>query len=207
MMALPMINRAGETTPRFTRRCAASFAMVLFFILSAAHTASAQNDGLSEYQVKAAFLFNFAKFVDWPAETFPNPQSSFSICVIGDDPFGPILDSTLAGKSLGSHPVTLRRIKDVTEIHHCQIVFASSSSSSRYAELSQSVRGAKVLLVGESDGFATSCGAIEFTIEANHVRFVINPDAVQRAGLAVSSKLLMLAHIVHDNNSVAAGKS
>ena len=135
-------------------------------------------------------------------EAFPNTQSPFSICVLGEDPFGAILDSTLASKSLGSHPVAIRRIKDVNEIHHCQIVFVSSSSSSKYAELSQSVRGAKILLVGDSDGFATSCGAIEFIIEANHVRFAINPEAVQRAGLAVSSKLLMLAHIVHDNNVV-----
>jgi hypothetical protein len=132
--------------------------------------ARAQSDGLSEYQVKAAFLFNFAKFVDWPAETYPNAQWPFSICVLGEDPFGPILDSTLAGKSLGSHPVALRRIKEVNEIHHCQIVFVSSSPNSKCAELSQAARGAKVLLVGESEGFATSCGAVEFIIEGNHVR-------------------------------------
>lgn len=169
--------------------------------------ARAQSEAPNEYQVKAAFLFNFAKFVDWPAETYPNAQSPFAICVLGEDPFGAILDTTLAGKSLGTHPVAIHRIKDVNEIHRCQIVFVSSSSSSKYAELSQGVRGARILLVGESEGFATSCGAVEFIIEANHVRFAINPEAVQRAGLAVSSKLLMLARIVHDNNGVAAGKS
>jgi hypothetical protein len=169
--------------------------------------AGAQNDAPNEYQVKAAFLFNFAKFVDWPADTYPNAQWPFSICILGEDPFGAIFDSTLAGKSLGTHPVVLRRIKEVSEIHHCQIVFVSSSSTSKYAELSQSVRGAKILLVGESDGFATSGGAVEFIVEANHVRFAINPEAVQRAGLAVSSKLLMLARIVHDSNPVSAGKS
>ena len=165
----------------------------------------AQSDSPSEYQVKAAFLFNFAKFVDWPVDTYPSPQSAFAICVLGDDPFGALLDNTLAGKSLGTHPVVPRRIKEFNELRHCQIVFVSSSERQNYTQIVETARGSRVLLVGETEGFAASGGAVEFTLESNHVRFAINPEAAQRAGLTLSSKLLMLAHIVHDSGT--AGKS
>ena len=180
-------------------------AIFILFLCSISARTFAQNDSPSEYQVKAAFLFNFAKFVDWPSGTYPGPQSPFAICVLGDDPFGPVLENTLAGKSLGTHPVVLRRTKDLAEARRCQVVFVSSSQSHRYAEVVEGVRGARVLLVGETDGFASAGGAIEFTLEGNHVRFAINPEAAQRTGLTLSSKLLMLARIVHDGGY--AGKS
>lgn len=162
-------------------------------------------DSPSEYQVKAAFLFNFAKFVEWPADAFASSQAPFVICVLGEDPFGPMLDTTLAGKTMGTHPVLLRRIKEHNDARRCHIVFVSSSESRNFAAVVDSVRGFAVLLVGDTDGFAAAGGSIEFTIEGNHVRFLINPDAAQRAGLMLSSKLLMLARIVHDG--VVAGKS
>jgi hypothetical protein len=183
----------------------AAAVIVILFLFSFSVRAFAQNDSPSEYQVKAAFLFNFAKFVDWPSGTYPAPQSPFAICVLGDDPFGPVLENTLAGKSLGTHPVVLRRTKDLAEARRCQVVFVSASESHRYAEVVEGVRGARVLLVGETEGFASAGGAVEFTLEGNHVRFAINPEAAQRAGLTLSSKLLMLARIVHDGGS--AGKS
>lgn len=162
-------------------------------------------DSPSEYQVKAAFLFNFAKFVEWPADAFASSQAPFVICVLGEDPFGPMLDATLAGKTMGTHPVLLRRIKEHSDARRCHIVFVSSSESRNFAAVVDSVRGFAVLLVGDTDGFAAAGGSIEFTLEGNHVRFLINPDAAQRAGLMLSSKLLMLARIVHDG--VVAGKS
>lgn len=208
MMALP--NPAGPA--QRAHRCAriarwrlAAAAIVILFLFSLSARTFAQNDSPSEYQVKAAFLLNFAKFVDWPPGTYPGPQSPFAICVLGEDPFGPVLENTLAGKSLGAHPVALRRTKDPAEARRCQVVFVSSSESHRYAEVVEGMRGARVLLVGETDGFAAAGGAIEFTLEGNHVRFGINPEAAQRAGLTLSSKLLMLARIVHDGGT--AGKS
>jgi hypothetical protein len=189
------------------KRICSALAGLCFVALCSAISAPsfAQGDAPSEYQVKAAFLFNFAKFVDWPPDTYPSPQSPFAICVVGDDPFGALLDNTLAGKSLGTHPVVLRRIKELNELRRCQIAFVSSSERQNCAQLVEAVRGSRVLLVGETDGFATAGGAIEFTLEANHVRFAINPEAAQRAGLTLSSKLLMLARIVHDPGT--AGKS
>lgn len=180
------------------------FVFVFCFVLHCA-ASPLPVDSPSEYQVKAAFLFNFAKFVEWPADAFASSQAPFVICVLGEDPFGPMLDATLAGKTMGTHPVLLRRIKEHSDARRCHIVFVSSSESRNFAAVVDSVRGFAVLLVGDTDGFAAAGGSIEFTLEGNHVRFLINPDAAQRAGLMLSSKLLMLARIVHDG--VVAGKS
>jgi uncharacterized protein DUF4154 len=184
---------------------ACALSLCLFCIGAPSPAATQQADSPSEYQVKAAFLFNFAKFVEWPADAFAGPQAPFAICVLGQDPFGPLLDAALAGKTMGSHPVSLRRIKEHSEARRCHIVFVSASEVRNYLEVIDTVRGSSVLLVGDTDGFAALGGMIEFTLEGNHVRFLINPDAAQRAGLMLSSKLLMLARIVHDG--AVAGKS
>jgi hypothetical protein len=152
----------------------------------------------SEYQLKAAFLFNFAKFIDWPPGSFTGRQSPFAICVLGQDPFGRVLDDSLQGKMIGNQPLAIRRLKDKTEARRCQMVFVSSSESAHLAEILESLRGANVLLVGETSGFAAAGGTIEFTLEDNRVRFTINTDAADRAGLMFSSKLLALAKLVHD---------
>jgi YfiR/HmsC-like len=160
-----------------------------------------QGNQPTEYQLKAAFLFNFAKFVDWPAGSFASPQTPFSICVLGPDPFGRTLDDSLAGKTLSGRAIQVRRCQTDAETRSCQIVFASRSQSHRLPEILQSLKGTNVLLVGESDDFAASGGAIEFFLQEDHVRFRINPDAASRAGIMISSKLLSLADIVHDGQT------
>jgi hypothetical protein len=159
--------------------------------------ACAQANEPSEYQLKAAFLFNFAKFIDWPPGSFPSPRSPFTICVLGQDPFGHALDDILHGKMIRDQPLAFQRLKDKTEARSCQIVFVSSSESTHLADILESLRGANVLLVGETTGFASSGGTIEFALDGdNHLRFTINTDAADRAGLKVSSKLLALAKVV-----------
>jgi hypothetical protein len=166
--------------------------------LSGVPLARAQAIPPSEYQLKAAFLFNFAKFIDWPTSSFASTQSPFSICILGKDPFGRAIDEALQGKSIGDRRVVIDRAKNVAESVHCQIVFAGNSEAASLRGILAGLRGANVLLVGESQGFAASGGTIQFTIEENHVRFLINTDAADRAGLKFSSKLLALAKIVHD---------
>jgi hypothetical protein len=158
----------------------------------------AQSEPLGEYQLKAAFLFNFAKFIDWPATSFSSPQSPFSICILGTDPFGHAMDDVLRDKSVDNRPVAISRLKNVAQVKQCHMVFVSQSETAHLADIIQQLRGARVLLVGESDGFAAAGGMIQFTREDNHVRFLINPEAADRAGLKVSSKLLSLARVVHD---------
>lgn len=159
----------------------------------------AQESGPTEYQLKAAFLFNFAKFIDWPPSSFASPQAPFSICIFGNDPFGQAIDSTLKGQFIRGRSVTIQRVRDASQLRHCQMAFIGASEQLRLQEILQIVRGASVLLVGESSGFAEDGGAIQFQIEDKRVRFSINPEAAERAGLRVSSKLLSLATIVHDS--------
>lgn len=162
-------------------------------------------EGPSEYQVKAAFLFNFGKFVQWPQSSFTNPQAPFWVCVLGEDPFGSALDDTLRGKAIDGHPVSVTRIKDAASARGCQIVFVGASEKARLPAILGSLRAWNALVVGETEGFAASGGGIQFLLEENRVRFAINPDAIRRAGLQVSSRLLALAKIVRD--APGAGKN
>jgi hypothetical protein len=175
-----------------------ALALVTISVLSASPAARTQTNPPSDYQLKAAFLFNFAKFIDWPNSSFISPQSPFTICILGQDPFGSVLDDTLKRKTIGGRPIAVRRLKDKTDGRQCQMVFVSSSESGHLAEIIGSLQAANVLLVGESNRFAVSGGTIELTLEDNHIRFKINTDAADRSGLTVSSKLLALAKIVHD---------
>jgi hypothetical protein len=172
----------------------AGFALIVIALCPCA----CEGDQPSEYQLKAAFLFNFAKFIDWPPGAFSNPGSPFVLCILGEAPFGADLDDSLHGKTIAGHSIAVRRRPTETAARACQILFVSQSQSGRISEILQGLHGTNVLVVGESDGFASGGGAIEFVLQQDHVRFRINPDAVARAGLTISSKLLALATIVHD---------
>ncbi len=179
------------------------FAVVVLLLCGS--RVSAQGSRPTEYQVKAAFLFNFAKFVDWPPNSFASPQSPFLICILGNDPFGQAIDETLRGQSIGGRRVAVQRVRDASELRHCQMAFISSTEQRHLDSILQAVQGANVLLVGESPGFAAAGGAIQFEMQDDRVRFSINPDAAARAGLRVSSKLLSLATIVHDADEKRKG--
>ncbi len=166
---------------------------------------TAQTRPSSEYELKAAFLFNFAKFVDWPPNAFANSTAPFSVCVLGPDPFGSALDDALRGKVIAEHPASVTRVKRVADITGCQILFVSASESHLLPEVLSKLRGQYVLVIGETNDFASSGGVIQFTLEESRVRFFINTDAADRAGLKISSKLLALAKIVRD--IPATGKS
>jgi YfiR/HmsC-like len=154
-----------------------------------------------EYQVKAAFLFNFAKFVDWPPEAFPSEKAPITFCVFRQDPFGGALDETIRGKTINNHEVLARRINELPELKSCQLVFVSSKEGKLLSEILNSLKGASALVVGESEGFAERGGGVQFFLEDNKLRFAVNVDAVQRARLTVSAKLLALARIVHDQGN------
>jgi len=145
-----------------------------------------------EYQVKAAYLYNFAKFVTWPGN---ESSSVFTICVIGKDPFGPILDDTVRGKSVRGQPIAIRRLSRAGEPRGCQLVFADYGQEfCRNLPIPSDWDG--ILLVGEGDSFARCGGMIGLTLKGGRVQFDINVGAVARAHLEVSSKLLQVASIV-----------
>ncbi len=151
----------------------------------------------TEYQVKAAFLFNFARFVEWPPRAFETASSPIAVCVLGEDPFGESLNRVVDGKTLGDRAMTVRRGKKLRELSGCEILFISASERARLPEILEELRTTPVLTVGEGEDFATRGGEVQFILEDSHVHLLINVDATERAGLKVSSKLLSLAHVVH----------
>jgi hypothetical protein len=161
----------------------------------------AQNKQASEYGVKAAFLYNFAKFVEWPPGTLASPKSPITVCVFGTDPFGALLDDIVQGQTIDNHEIVARRTKKLEDLKACQIVFMSKSEIKRLSELLESLKGATTLLVGETLGFAEHGGTIQLYMEDNKVRFSVNLEAVQRAHLTINSNLLAMARIVHDDNT------
>jgi hypothetical protein len=159
--------------------------------------ARAQSPPPSEYQLKAAFLFNFAKFVEWPPEAFAEVRSPLVIGILGKNPFGDGLERTIHGKAISSRPLIFKPISDPAEATNCHVLFISTSEKARMPEILQGLRGASVLTVGETDHFTEDGGMIGFVLvttqEGNKIRFRINDEAARNAGLKISSKLLSLA--------------
>jgi hypothetical protein len=144
-----------------------------------------------EYEVKAAFIYNFTKFVEWPLSDSP----SFAICILGDDPFQSSIDRLTSGKTVGSRPVQVRRLKEGAEARHCQIVFVGASERAKASRLVEAVRGTSVLTVGESVDFLRMGGMFYLSMADNHVNVVINTAATEAARLKVSAKLMILAKV------------
>ncbi len=147
-----------------------------------------------EYKVKAAFVYNFAKFTTWPAEAFAKSDAPFVIGIVGKDPFGGAIDDTMKGKTVETHPVTIRRVK-WAEAKDCHLLFVSGSEGSKTRDMDP-VKTVPILTVGEVSGFAQRGGIINFVSEDEKIKFEINPEAAKRANLSISSKLLSLAKIV-----------
>jgi hypothetical protein len=173
---------------------AAVAASAVLLLGTCAVFARADDSRLSEYQVKALDLFNFTKFVDWPATSFTDEHSPFGICVLGDDPFGKFLDRILEGEEINGRKLVIQRIRRAPEEKSCQILFVSGSEKEVSKTLSP--LGPGVLTVGEGDEFRRAGGVITFIIENRHVRFDINQRAAGNARLVISSRLLKVARTV-----------
>lgn len=156
---------------------------------------SAAAAGPSEYEVKAAFLYNFARFVEWPLDA-PGDDRTFVVTVLGRDPFGRALDETLRGKKIDEKPVVVRRVLRSEEVGRSHIVFISDSEEERLPAILKSLEAAPVLTVGDMNLFAERGGVIRFKVEQDRIRLEINVAAAQRSRLRISSQLLKLARIV-----------
>jgi YfiR/HmsC-like len=153
-----------------------------------------------EYQIKAAFLFNFAQFVEWPATAFTNADAPLCIGILGDDPFGPALEETLKDETIHDRKLTVLRSHHVEDLKACQMVFINQSEKDRIPEI-LGVLKSNTLTVSETDGFARHGGSINFFRDGKKVRFEINPGAAQREGLKMSSQLLSLGKIVNSEGA------
>ena len=170
--------------------------LLLLFLALGRGAAWAEAPSASEYEVKAAFLYNFAKFVEWPPTAFADQSSALVIGVLGDDPFGVDLDRAVEDKTVNGRALVVRRFKRLEEVTTCHILFVSASESGRLAHVLELLRTSSVLTVDEDDQFVHLGGIINFTIRDNKVHFVINAEAAQQAGLKISSKLLKVADTV-----------
>jgi hypothetical protein len=156
----------------------------------------AQGQMPDEYQVKAAFLYNFAKFVDWPPAAFETPHDPVTICLLGRSRLGTALEEAIHGKAVAERAFVVREVGGVEPASNCHILFVSSSERKRLRSIRDLLQGSGTLTVGESTGFATEGGVINFKLENGRVRLEINLDAADREKLHISSKLLSLAQIV-----------
>jgi hypothetical protein len=149
-----------------------------------------------EYDVKAVFLFNFVQFTEWPTNAFATTNSPLVIGVLGKDPFGAILDTTIKGETFNGRTLKVQRFSRVEDVKDCHMLFVSSSEASRVGPVIEALKNRPILTVGESDGFALSGGCVRFITENSKIRLRVNLESVKRAQLTLSSKLLRVAEVV-----------
>jgi hypothetical protein len=150
-----------------------------------------------QHQVKAAFLYNFTQFVEWPASAFTEERSPIVIGVMGDDTLGYYLDELVTGEEINGHPLEIHRFDPNGEIKKCHILFINVMSKIKLKEVLEKTKGESILTVSDMPGFIQKGGMIRFNMVDNKLRFQINPVASDSAELKISSKLLQLAEIVH----------
>jgi hypothetical protein len=165
---------------------------VAFPLAPAVHAQSALQ---REYEIKAAYLYNFINYIDWPANAFAPEGGTITVGILGESPFGPALEP-LKGKKIKGRTLAVKQVESAKDLEQCQIVFICSSEKSRLSEILGQLKDARILTVSEIDGFAERGGIINFISERNKVRFEINTDAAKRTGLTISSELLKLAKLV-----------
>jgi len=186
--------RWGTVRRRPSRLAVTTLTALLF--VAGARWVSAQGNASSEYQVKAAFLFHFAQFVDWPSETFKDAASPLTYCTVGGDPFRGALEASLSGKAVDGRWVRVVHFKEAQEIQGCQVLFIGIADKKFISATLANLKGTPVLTVGESEHFVQDGGMIGFFLEDNKVRFEINLNAAEHAKLKISARLLALAKTV-----------
>lgn len=157
---------------------------------SGPYLVSATGQRVDEYRLKAALIYAIAKFVDWPDTAFAAPATPVHVCVLGTDPFGPTLDDTFNGHTVGGHPVTIKRVTDIDPV--CNVLFVSRSERKRMTLITDQLRSSAVLTVSEEDGFRSSGGMVELYSDGDKVRFSLNLKAFEAARLKPRALLLQI---------------
>lgn len=180
-------------------------AACLLCLLAAGSTRAQSSDSASsEYLIKAGFIYNFAKLMEWPAPVFAQPNSPIVIAILGTDPFQGTLDNVLRGKQANGREFVVKHLKWGDDLRGCNIIFVSSSEKAHFDDLFRQIHGLPILTIGDTPGFAESGGMINFVLEDDKVRFEIDVDAARQANINISSRLLALAKIVPD--AASAGR-
>ncbi len=169
------------------------FILVLLLAFWHPGTDRAQDGQITEYRLKAAFLYHFAKFVTWPASAFADSTEPIIIGVIGRDPFGRDLEKTVAGKTVRGRRFVVKRFRHIDDLEFCHILFITPSERKHVGEILRRIDSKSVLTVGDTRSFATQGVIINLFSENYKIRFDINAAAAKEAGLRISSRLLRLA--------------
>jgi len=185
-------SRRGVDIQQFVRRFFLSG--TLFFGLA---SAVAQNQVSREYDLKAVLLYHFTQFVEWPAASFPRPDSPMVIGVLGRDPFGHALDILATQPAENGRRIVIVRLRNLDAARNCHILFVSESEQDRLPEIIAALRNLPVLTVGDFEGFATGGGIVRFMkTPDDRIRLRINLDSVRASGLNMSAKLLRIAEVI-----------
>jgi YfiR/HmsC-like len=181
----------------------AGLLIVITCLLSAmalgSHAEGLDSSDSSEYLIKAGFIYNFAKLVEWPTASFVQPDSPIVIGILGEDPFGATLDKIVADKKINGRGLAVKRLKwsrDLKDLKDCNILFVSTSEKEHIESVIDAMKGLPILTIGDAPGFAKRGGVMNFVLEDNKVRFEVNVEAAKHADLTISSRLLTLAKIV-----------
>jgi hypothetical protein len=153
---------------------------------------------VSEHEIKAVYLFNFAQFVEWPSEVFPEGDSPIIIGILGKDPFGGFLEETIQGEEVSGHPLQVKHYANVKEIENCHILFIHPVLIPKLDNILKELKGKEILTVSDGSNFIKQGGMIRFIKESNKIRLQINLSAVKASDITISSKLLRLSEIVED---------
>jgi hypothetical protein len=168
--------------------------LVIFLLLSRGNCSVPQT--LSEYQIKAGYLFNFTRFVEWPEKAFATTTSPIMICIVGNTPLTNTLSDTVVGKVVNGRAVSIKPVKATDELRGCNLVFVSAAQVGGIERILRRAKDMSVLSVGEAPNFAQSGGMINFFVQDNKVKLELNLDAAARANLKISAKLIAVSRLV-----------
>jgi len=155
-------------------------------------------DAVSESELKATFLFNFTRFVEWPEQALPAAGEPLVIGVLGEDPFGGVLDAIVRDETVRGHPLAIKRMKRTDDITKCQILFIARSEERQLAAIFERLKGHSILTVSDMDRFAYAGGTIGLVMDGGKVRMQINVDRAKQAQLVLSAKLLRPALVIRE---------
>ncbi|HTR82092.1 MAG TPA: YfiR family protein [Bacteroidota bacterium] len=190
-----MLRRLTMMRGSFAKRCTiVIIASICIFRSSIAH---AQTSKEVEYRFKAVYILNFLQFVEWPDSAFPNQDAPIVLAVLGEDPFGKVLDETVQSEKIGARSIVVKRFHSLGEFSPCQVLFVSSSEKESFHSVLRRIGDSSTLTVSDMDDFGGQGGGIGFFMDNNKLRFEINMQALKVADLKASSKLLRLARVIN----------
>ena len=192
------LNSCAKAAALSSRRLCRRVWLLSFVLLPAVgfFVGQVRGQAFKEYDLKAAFVYHLAQFVEWPAEAFPAAETPLVIGVLGQDPFGKALDEIVQNEVVKNRKLVVQRYRQADEIRICHVLFISQSEEGRMDQILSTLKGRNILTVGDTDGFAKQGGIVRFLTEKNKIRLRINVDTAKASNLTISSKLLRAAEVV-----------